>query len=62
MGSTIAESNDEDPYGLDGLLDDADLEDNNTSTEDEQLEERSLMDSGGNIHTSTRVFSPNGFI
>ena len=61
-GSTISESNDEDPYGLDGLLDDADLEDNNTSPEDEQQEERSLMDSGGNIYTSTKVFSPNGFI
>lgn len=59
LNPTLTEANGEDPYGLDGLLDGVESE---SDDEDSTMEERSIMDSGGNIYTSTRVFSPNGFV
>ncbi len=67
--SSVPQVNSTLPEGLgeaasigDDLLDDLDMDHEEALSENQQDEVRSLMDSGGNIYTSTRVFSPNGFV
>ena len=61
VSPSLSEVYGEDPHELDRLMEGEVVEDSDDD-EDSTMEERSIMDSGGNIYTSTRVFSPNGFV